>query len=477
MGSTSATGRPLDRRGSALRRFHEDEAGSMMAVMLVVLVFLLMLLALIVRQAAGLVAKAEGMEVTDRAARAIGDHRAEAINRVIDLNHRSGERLAWAVVAASVSGRRADESDLGVGEADEAVGLDREIESLAASILIQGGSAPAAEELAGRVETGNATGLGKVELKRALVADYRRRLASGRVSDVGEEGVILDEWRALGRVEDDARSAVAAQDHLLVEVVPGLLGRAGAIADGFAEEQAATIDGLERALGRGVGVEPAAMRLPLEAEPAARGGRSDEGRLARSQLVASAWPWVLHHRRGVLRRLAPLARSRAAEFYREATAAMLPRLAAEVYRGGARPMLVLVESDPSRKGSEPWRDDSRRAARRFAGLVVTLSRPLPSYPPRLLPDQHPAGRLGHSQVLIHPAGPGRPLPWDTLAWEGVAPTFPDEAEQVGPPRSKPSWVARLTPVTRLNEAAATLPEPFRPLAERAAPAPRCLQTH
>src|SRR5262249_16150411 len=145
-----------------------------------------------------------------------------------------------------------------------------------------------------------------------------------------------------------------------------------------------------------------------------------------TQIVQSAWPWVLYDRGPVQARLATLKIVDAPKLYNDWSAVATAHLARRIYRETQLPLFVLVDSVPGQKGYEPWTQDSRLADPRFGCLALAF-RPTPqSLAESIFSRPNPEGHLTHAQFLLFNRNPQEPLSedprlqprvgWDTLNW-------------------------------------------------------------
>ncbi len=206
-----------------------------------------------------------------------------------------------------------------------------------------------------------------------------------------------------------------------------------------------------------------------------------------SQIVQAAWPWVLYERQPVAARVAPLKLAAAGELFDDWCVTMTARRAQWLYQQTHAPFFILLDSTPITKGREPWTENSRQADLRFALLGLAYRSAPGTLAAAIFPRPCPSGQLGHAQVMLYNGLPQRPpsgkdntlqpeVGWDTLNWTVRVAKYPALAP-IAAPQYRADWRARLMPVTRLDDAVATLEEPFREPVAPLVPAPREFQTH
>jgi hypothetical protein len=462
----------------------------MTAFMVVTALLILLLLGMLSNQGLAVVRKINLQARADAIAVAVGTSQADAFNRLVSLQHLIGEQLAWAVVPEALAGPGADAADLGPDDRRAADQLDARIGELAPALNLLGQATPAADELRQPIRSGATTGQAKLRLRQVLVRLYEQRLA-GEQADPADENEILSEWLVLTQLEDQARAAVAAKESLLTGSIPALLASAKEIVDqrgAEAARQAATAAGLDTADGLVSGLWPLAPALPVQPESLDLDLNAPDPltALRQAQIVQAAWPWVLYDRQPVRQRLEPLVIANAAALYDDWALPTTTRLARRVYLESGLALFVMADSVRGSQGAAPWIQDSRLADHRF-GILALAYRTAPTpLAERIFPATNPDGLLAHAQLMLYNAPP-QPVQgddpqlqpcfgWDTLNWS-VPVARSGNLTPVVMPQVQPNWRARLVPVTLLNEASDSLPDPFRAPVAPLVPVPRSLQTH
>jgi hypothetical protein len=448
----------------------------------------LLLLGFVLNHGIAVVRKMRLQQEADDVAVAAGQEQARAMNELTALQHLVGEELGWVSVVDSISGPGAGPQDLEPADRKRAEELSGGIASLASQLQERGQETPAAIPMGQPIESGATTGQGKVRLRAALVADYQRRLAGGPDGTTAELA-ILREWQALTELEVQARQSREAREVLMGRELPGLLRKL----DDQVQAQGAAVAQMAGELGRPMGLVtglwPTLPELPVRAEVPDLAAADAVQSFGDSQVVQSAWPWVLYDRQPVRDRFAPLAIADAGGLHDRWSVVATARAARELYIRAGRALYVLKDSIPGQKGFEPWTTDSRLADRHFALLALACQAEAGSLAAKIFPRPTPSAQAGHAQPMLFnrnpqvpPGGDPRLQPrvgWDTLNWSVPVARFPSLTPVVEP-AAEPGWDARLMPVTlldRMVEDLGELDEPLRRAFQGIGPVPRDFQNH
>ncbi len=552
-----------------LARLHADERGMFTIVNCIAIAFCLVLMGLVINVGHVIHQKIQLQNTADAVAYSGALWQARGMNAITATNHVMGELLSFVVIHHAFGGKELDNRSVPGGEAGAKLArAERFLDQAWAQAA--GVACTCAYSTVGADVRAGATILEcKTNLKNWLGITYELKAAAACLPppwnavllaalEVAEQKIRI-EYEMLNAIESVAYSLrtlkagvrdillPAAKDYtrLVRQQVPVL---AEATARTIAEPNGArgTLFG-SLALDRGIARVPGTsypVHLPLEIDPF---GRALSPELARdrwidgepdycncptedaenmrrqivktTQLARATFPWVIYHRRPIMKALGPAAFLLAgqdpwgsginpedvlfglrpggawkwvSEVYREHTAGKSIELCDELQmsdRHDLRLFMIKGCSSPD-KGYERWTKDKVWADRLFTVIgLAQIDPPLVMGLPTFYRQAHPHGRLVYAQAMIYNGNRQiRPphridltckrivpefqavVGWDTLNWhvvsaaDRVSELRDGGAEQTAYPKIRVNWKAKLVPGTdtRLRELTESsgLPDPF-----------------
>jgi hypothetical protein len=460
-------------------------------VSVVVLLFIVVLIGLTANVGYVINVKKEVQNSSDAVAYTSAVWMARGMNVITATNHLMGEMQALVVLHAAVGGEEMeDKKPLDPQEAQQAkADLDAATTELdvAREFAIEAGASTPAyppgpdRKVGERVKSGATIRASMTDLKKALTkvyiakagaallekSGYPPAMAIGAVVDAvatGVEVVILAEYTALKVMEAAAKSAIPFRDLLFNTLLPGAAALEQFAVDhvpGFAAQAGKAVAGQNRTSGA---LYPRRPPLPVLADNSSRLEAAD---MPRSALVRTTYPWVKYDRTPLLRLMKWMIFSHCRKHYVKYSDHYTPLKAKELYDTGFT-MYVMTRHD-EQKGSEPWTSDSALADRKFTvvGFAHRPSRTVAS--PAVFGRPNGDGVVACAEAIFYNAnsqnpGSGPPtfqpeVGWDTLNWQPPVTSSGAYEWKEGPeetdlcPRILLNWQAKLTPVTRLDEAA------------------------
>jgi len=554
---TEKSARPAsDGRGGPLARLHADERGMFTIVNCIAIAFCLVLMGLVINVGHVLHQKIQLQNTADAVAYSGALWQARGMNAITATNHVMGELLSFVVIHHAFGGKELDNRSIPDRPARERLAsADGFLEQAWAQAA--GVACTCAYSTVGADVRAGATILEcKINLKNWLGFTYRLKAAAACLPppwnaallaalEVAEQKIRI-EYEMLNAIESVAYSLSlqtlkagvrdillpAAKDYtrLVRQQVPVL---AEATAQTIAEPNGArgTLFG-SLALDCDIASVPGTshpVHLPLETDPFGRyypEKRSTEDAkdmrrqiVKTTQLARATFPWVIYHRRPIMKALGPAAFLLAgqdpwgggvnpedvlfslrpggawkwvSEVYREQTADKSIELCDELQISDRHDLrLFMIKGcSPPDKGYESWTRDKEQAARLFTVIgLAQIDPPLVMGLPTFYRQAHPHGRLAYAQAMIYNGNRQiRPphridltckrivpefqavVGWDTLNWhvvsaaDRVSELRDGGAEQTAYPKIRVNWKAKLVPGTgtRLRDLTENngLPDPF-----------------
>jgi hypothetical protein len=475
-----------------LQELHEREGGMISMVSVVALLFIMVLIGLTANIGYTINQKKEVQNSADAVAYTSTIWLARGMNVITATNHLIGEMQALVVLHAAVGGEEMENKNpLDPQEAEQAkANLDAASSELDTAWRIAktlGASTPAYQDetnkkVGEQVKSGATLRASMTDLKKALAKVYYAKagasileksvypptVAIGEAIDAvatGVELVILAEYTALKALEAVAKAAIPFRDLLFNTLLPGAAALEKFAADNvprFAAQAGKAVARKNQTTG---GVYPGEPPLPVFLDNAS--SKIGDADLPRSALVRTSYPWVKYDRTPLLRAMSWMIFSHCRKHYVNYTDRYTLLKAKELYGNGFS-MYVMTKRG-EQKGSEPWTASSNLADRKFT-LVGFAHRPPRTVASRAVfgvPNRD--GIVACAQAILYNVNsqnPGNGPPtyqpevgWDTLNWwppvtSSGAYEFKEGPEETDLcPRILVNWQAKLTPVTRLDEAA------------------------
>lgn len=492
-------------------------SGNISLVSIFPLFTLLVLIALQVNTARMVTTRVESQHAADSATHAAGLIFARALNAITAMQHLIGQLNALGTLAMSFGGIELENpAKHGPFRLDNSALRNAYRDARRHGWVIQ---PVIGFELLNVKESlsGAAIGHSRRRLQEVMTWAYRIHAAGGvlatepllkKFRGVGVQLVraavtiernVVFEWRVLNVLEDLAKRVFLPLKHVSnATIIPYLHDycirwhdEAPARAIAAAREVALAHGQFEGTLFPNL-ESRVALRLPIEKEP-----QLDHGspHLQKSQMVRATTPWVQYYRPPILRfgrQVLPLSRF-ARHYHRESNELTLKMSVwqaqdlhlKEVIHGGRPTMLFrLIGSDPTNtdKGREAWnrREGSALADTLFCLVGFARHAPVPTMGSAIFVQTQPDGIAGSAQAMIYNANPqlgvtrGRWQPvagWDTLNWANEVPEYAwgttyGKNEDVPQPRIHLNWQVKLTPMTRLKDAAGSQGDALNRILER-----------
>ncbi|MBL8796412.1 MAG: Tad domain-containing protein, partial [Planctomycetia bacterium] len=497
---------------SSAAGLHADEDGMIALVTLFVILFFLILAGLVANTGHTVNRKIETQNSADASAVSGSVWMARGMNAITATNHVMGEMMAFVVLHEAFGGRKLRDK---TPEDQNEANLREKVQTDGAAMRNLAGISQAAT---GRIASdyigddgldvdANATLLhGKDQLVFWLRLVYAVKIVAGALEKsvfppTVVIGYILDgiafvvemyclaEWIVLDIFDSVARGLLPlVRDLVFDRMLPNAGRYEGQVAAQAprvalrAAEDVARRNHVEGTLYP----KPTQLRLPVVREPVP----ANEAGYANTQIVRATYPWVLYHRRPIIRFTSWMIFSQTPRWYHEFTHRFTRDMSREFYEENnpspsERCLYVMVDLDPPRKGEEPWTTDSRLADKLFTLVGLTHRAPPTVISPGVFGQPNPQGLVAYAQAILYnanrqdwPSTPSRHqriVGWDTLNWETpypannpmeYPPNYTDDWGGQGQPRIKLNWQAKLVPVTRLREAADGVSAPYRPVLQR-----------
>ena len=476
---------------------------------IVAVLFFLVLLALVANVGQIVNRKIETQNAADAVAYTGAVWMARGMNSLAATNHLIGELAALVVIHDSFGGTSLDDDQPFDSGEVQPLNTGLKIASQAADdigpVPTIGRHTVTDEDEGGEIHADAMLIQAKVRLKEIQAAAYAVHLLGNILIDTGfppavaAGGVLVgaavlfelkvtQEYLTLNVMQKIARGLVTLKQQLRDTVDPALfLYTVATVAKiptqaSQAARQVAEANGVEGALYQDV----PKLLLPVMNDQA-----DDDNR---SQLAQATYPWVICWRQPLLdlmRELLTL--SGAADFYQQETFKRTGVISGQIRAHGVK-LFVMLDTTPSNKGSELWAHGLSSTL--LADPMFTLVGAVRHQPPRmtappLYHQANPDGLIAYAQAMFYNAGPQQPLAgeqlnacWDTLNWDPrTGPIHVYDGNNSPGPRDghaisiRLNWQAKLTPVTRMPEAADALAGQIGSTLRRVAPVEGDFRTH
>jgi hypothetical protein len=494
---------------------HASEDGMIALVTLFVILFFLILVGLIANAGHTVNRKIETQNAADASAISGTVWMARGMNAITATNHVMGEMMSLVVLHEAFGGKKLrgktpeDADEAGTHQSAKSRGTEvRQAAEAARTAQVATGTI--ADQYIGddaqNIEADATILHGKNDLLRWLRIVYTVKQVAGALEQsvfppTVIAGYILDaiafvvelyclaEWIVLDIFQFVAQKVLLdIRNFMFEEMLPAAGKYEGLVAQTvprLAVRAAEDIAKHNRAQGT-LYPKPTQLRLPVIREA---GQVADGPTFAQSQIVRATYPWVLYHRRPLIRFMFWMIFSQTPRWYHEYTHKFTRTMCREFYEeNNPSPhehcLYVMENHDPLHKGEEPWTTDSRLADQLFTVVGLAHRQPPTVISPGAFGQPNPQGLVAYAQAILYNANAQssqdtgrkqRDVGWDTLNWRPPTasnntweypPHYADDGGGQGRPEIKINWQAKLVPVTRLQEAANGVSAPYRPVLQR-----------